>query len=663
MRKLLLLLTVLLSSLVSNAAVWTAYFQEKDCMSYWDNLLRYDRPFAYVWDSYDGTEYLGEWPGKQMKKADNGMWMIEVELPHTIVEPMIIFNDGNGGSRGQTTDLVFYDMAVYGYMGYETTLLPDYFEVDGIFYRVIEDKNVEVTFKGESYMSYENEYSGSVNIPSSVSYGGVDYNVKAIGNFAMKLCENVTSVTIPSSVKSIGESSFWGCSKLAQLPAMESVSTIGEAAFAGCKSITSIVLPNCVTELSKDVFGLCSALKEATLNDNISSMPRGVFWDCPNLQKVTIGKSVNNIAEYCFSGCSKLAEVYCIPTKAPKLNSVAFDNYKPTIYVQEGSYNSYASAAVWKNFSIVEMVEEKPDEPLEPSDLTYIKISKTTVEVTSASSGYYSGDIVIPETVEIDGVTYTVTSIGQKAFSKCVDMTSIFIPNTVKKIGISAFYSCNSLTKINIPSSVTKIAAGAFDSCSKLKSVVLPYGLKELETSLFQHCHALESVTIPESVNKVEAWVFYDCKSLRSIAIPDAVTFMDGATFCDCTSLEEVRLSSQLSTLEPRSFENCSSLRKIISPAVVPPVVKSEDCFNYFSATVYVPVGSRLDYKKANIWKKFADIVEEASVGVGVIESENTTADVYNLAGVLVLRNATAEQIKNLDRGVYVVGRKKIFVK
>ena len=190
-------------------------------MSHWENLLNYTRPFAYVWDSYDGKEYLGEWPGKQMKKADNGMWMIEVELPQSVVEPMIIFNDGNGGDKGQTSDLVFYNMAVYGYNGYVKTLIPERFEVNGVFYHLIDENNVEVSFKGDKYTSHANEYSGSVTIPSTVSYEGVSFNVVAIGDHAMYECENVTSVTIPSSVKSIGEKSFYGCSKLAQLPAMQ----------------------------------------------------------------------------------------------------------------------------------------------------------------------------------------------------------------------------------------------------------------------------------------------------------------------------------------------------------------------------------------------------------------------------------------------------------
>jgi hypothetical protein len=41
-------------------------------------------------------------------------------------------------------------------------------------------------------------------------------------------------------------------------------------------------------------------------------------------------------------------------------------------------------------------------------------------EVTSKPSGDYSGAITIPESVEYDGVTYSVTSIGNYAFAGCI---------------------------------------------------------------------------------------------------------------------------------------------------------------------------------------------------------------------------------------------------
>ena len=43
----------------------------------------------------------------------------------------------------------------------------------------------------------------------------------------------------------------------------------------------------------------------------------------------------------------------------------------------------------------------------------------------------YSGDVVIPETVIYNGITYSVTSLGDGCFYGCSYLTSITIPNSV----------------------------------------------------------------------------------------------------------------------------------------------------------------------------------------------------------------------------------------
>ena len=85
-----------------------------------------------------------------------------------------------------------------------------------------------------------------------------------------------------------------------------------------------------------------------------------------------------------------------------------------------------------------------------------ISTSKKTASVTykgSSFSSEYTGSVVIPESVTYNGTTYSITSIGERAFYWCSGLTSITIPNSVTSIGTSAFNRCSRLTSVTIGNS------------------------------------------------------------------------------------------------------------------------------------------------------------------------------------------------------------------
>ena len=187
----------------------------------------------------------------------------------------------------------------------------------------------------------------------------------------------------------------------------------------------------------------------------------------------------------------------------------------------------------------------------------YYKITSNkepyTVAVTSPYESYSDnytgyttpkGDLVIPTEVENDGVTYTVTGIGNYAFQCCTGLTTVTIPNSVEYIRWFAFEGCSDLTSVTIPESVTDIGWYAFKKCSRLTSVNIPNKVDAIAYEMFYGCSGLTSITIPESVTRINCRAFAGCSSLTSVTIPNSVTFIEGEAFSDCWGLTKAEFSS-----------------------------------------------------------------------------------------------------------------------
>lgn len=160
---------------------------------------------------------------------------------------------------------------------------------------------------------------------------------------------------------------------------------------------------------------------------------------------------------------------------------------------------------------------------------TIDKNDSTAVSVTG-TTGYgdinNKKDLVLPETVEYNGVTYTVTSIGNGAFAQKNGLNSIVIPNTVVLIAESAFASNWGLTSIEIPASVVEIGTRAFEWAGNIAEVKFAANsqLKILGTSAFSHAKGLKSIELPEGLTTIKNCAFADCNVLESVTIPASVT-------------------------------------------------------------------------------------------------------------------------------------------
>ena len=78
--------------------------------------------------------------------------------------------------------------AIVMMLGVSLSTLAHDFEVDGIYYNILDEtaKTVQVSFSGSSYSEVASEYSGEVTIPSTVSYNDATYSVTTIGESAFR---------------------------------------------------------------------------------------------------------------------------------------------------------------------------------------------------------------------------------------------------------------------------------------------------------------------------------------------------------------------------------------------------------------------------------------------------------------------------------------------
>lgn len=200
------------------------------------------------------------------------------------------------------------------------------------------------------------------------------------------------------------------------------------------------------------------------------------------------------------------------------------------------------------------------------NQITYEYDTETNEAAVVRSELEISGDVAIPETIEVDGQKYKVTSIGTHAFQDCRKLTQITIPESVTSIGESAFEYCTGLTKVTIPEGVTSIGNAAFSNCISLSEVIIPEGVTSIGDFAFYDCAGLEEVTIPESVTFIGGAAFRGCSKLTQITIPNRVTSIESGTFYDCGSLSEVTIPEGVTSIRNYAFQGCSKLTQIIIP-------------------------------------------------------------------------------------------------
>jgi len=439
-------------------------------------------------------------------------------------------------------------------------------------------------------------------------------------------------------LESIESYAFSGCTSLTSVVIPNSVKVIDSEAFSGCTSLVSIVLPNSVEHIWSQAFYNCSSLTSIELPSSLVELYNSPFTGCTSLTSLTIPKSVKRINHNPVGGCSSLT----------------------SLEVEEGnpSYDSRDNCN-----AIIETWSNK-----------LVGGCKNTVipnSVTSIGAGAFYGcgltAIIIPN---------SVTSIGEGAFGGCSGLTSISIPNSVTSIDREAFGGCSGLTSIAIPNSVTSIGYDVFNGCSGLESIEVESNNEVYDSR--ENCNAIimtaenklvvgcKNTIIPSSVTTIGDAAFHWCSGLAAITIPEGVTTIEGGAFSWCTGLTSVSLPNSVTSIGNCAFQGCAGLEEVISHIEEPFEISKDvfggygidaQWFDFTTATLYVPVGTKAKYEATPAWNLFQNIVEKDLTSIK--ETVQQTLD----TAVPVIYNLSGQKLTTPKKGLNIINGKKVVIK
>lgn len=355
-----------------------------------------------------------------------------------------------------------------------------------------------------------------VNPPASLYLNGnpitnvvIPDGIIHIPDYVFQGCNELESVTIPSSVKRIGEGAFENCISLTSVSIPDSVLFVDDYAFAGCSGITQLQIGNNVKSIGERAFADCINIKNLSLPDSVESISYGAFDGCESLKKISFGENIKYIGSYAFAD---------INVEEVSISDIMF---------------------YWAEL---------------PWDFMHRFSDKIVLNGNPITS------VVIP-----DGVTY----IPDNAFEDCSTLESVTIPEGVAVIGNSAFRNCDNLLEISIPYSTIKIGESAFASCDKLESVTILNNATTIGAGAFSDCYQLADVDIPETLSFANAGSAFEYTPYRSALESDSygIVYMgDLLVRVTDKTLSEYRIKEGTKAIGYAAFEGCTNVESIIIP-------------------------------------------------------------------------------------------------
>lgn len=382
----------------------------------------------------------------------------------------------------------------------------------------------------------------------------------------------------PISVSEIADGAFANCATLEKADLSKQNSAlafeIGDSAFYNCTKLSSVTFPEKVyveyNTVGDQAFYNNISLKEVALGEKFTVFGAGVFENCTTLASVTLPTKLTSISTRLFSGCESLQSI-TLPAGVKSIENSAFkDTALTSVPFETVTDLRYIGASAFENTKI------------------------TTLKVPDS-----------------------VTSIGNKAFYDCANLTSVTVPFIGQDVAhddqFANRYGMSPVSALpDNPSddeeegdgqqtavarrSVTVVVTGAktipayaFNGCDDVKSIQVTFTRggkykvyhvdgetfttetvtisQTMGDRAFYGCSSLTSVTLPK-VDAIPTGAFRGCEKLATVNIPDIKLIGDNA-FYGCKALTGYKIPDTVTSIGSNAFYGCKALSSINIPSAV----------------------------------------------------------------------------------------------
>ena len=399
---------------------------------------------------------------------------------------------------------------------------------------------------------------------------------------------NLESVKFGTGLKTIGNYAFYDDRKISKLEFTgDNLTSIGSYAFYDNLALEELNLSGDNVSIGDNAFNNCNKLKTVNLKSGIKSIGSYAFRDCTVLDDIKLCSELETIGAYAFYNCGNLQSIE-IPDNVTKIDNNTFENCSSLKSVSIGKSCTTISATAFNNATKLEKITVSADnEKYSSVDGALLNKEKTSIILYPKSK---SGEFVIPDTVtsiadrafsscpNLTKITIgaNVESVGAYAFSSCSALTDVvFKDSTIKKkvIGLYAFYNCQALSNVDFGNAVTSIGSFAFMIDKSLESIEFPDSLESIGCCAFS-CYDygttgsyfasnLKSVKFGSGLKSIADYAFYENRALNTVKFTGvALTSIGSESFCNI-AITELDLSGTDTSIDREAFYNCNSLETV----------------------------------------------------------------------------------------------------